>query len=43
VLIATALGALVLVPSLALLFRLFLSGRLDKDAPADAGGGAPLP
>ncbi|HTI32081.1 MAG TPA: cytochrome d ubiquinol oxidase subunit II [Miltoncostaea sp.] len=43
VLVATGLGALVLVPSLALLFRLFLSGRLDKDAPPDAGGGAPLP
>ena len=44
VLVATALGAIVLVPSLALLFRLFLTGRLDKDAAAGgAGSGAPLP
>ena len=44
VLVATGLGAIVLVPSLALLFRLFLTGRLDKDAPAvEPGDGAPLP
>ena len=43
VLVATALGAVVLVPSLAYLFRLFLTGRLDKDAPQADEGGAPLP
>jgi len=43
VLVATGLGAVVLVPSLAYLFRLFLSGRLDKDEPQRDGGGAPLP
>jgi cytochrome d ubiquinol oxidase subunit II len=43
VLVATGLGAIVLVPSLAYLFRLFLSGRLDKDAPQVDEHGAPLP
>ena len=43
VLVATGLGAIVLVPSLAYLFRLFLSGRLDKDAPQADEHGAPLP
>jgi cytochrome d ubiquinol oxidase subunit II len=43
VLISVAVGALVLVPSLAYLFRLFLTGRLDKDAPVGRDGGAPLP
>lgn len=41
-LIAVAIGAVVLVPSLAYLFRLFLTGRLEKDAPEDASG-KPLP
>ncbi|WP_217915023.1 cytochrome d ubiquinol oxidase subunit II [Miltoncostaea marina] len=41
VLVSSGIGALVLVPSLAYLFRLVLRGRLDKD-PAP-GSGAPLP
>ncbi|MGE3140058.1 MAG: cytochrome d ubiquinol oxidase subunit II [Thermoleophilia bacterium] len=41
VLVATGLGALVLIPSLAYLFHLFLRGRLDKDPVP--GSGAPLP
>ncbi len=41
-LIAVAIGAVVLVPSLVYLFRLFLTGRLEKDAPEDASG-RPLP
>ena len=44
VLVATGLGAIVLVPSLALLFRLFLAGRLDKDAPpVEPRSGDPVP
>ena len=41
-LVGTVLGAVVLVPSLAYLFRLFLTGRLDKDGPGPGSGG-PLP
>lgn len=40
--VAMAAGAVVLVPALAYLFRLFLSGRLDKDA-APGDDPAPLP
>ena len=45
VLVATAVGTLVLAPSLAYLFRLVLSGRLDKELPplADAEKGGPVP
>jgi cytochrome bd ubiquinol oxidase subunit II len=41
VVVALVLGALVLVPSLALLFRLVLRGRLDKELPPVGDG--PLP
>ena len=41
VMVALVLGALVLVPSLALLFRLVLRGRLDKELPPVGDG--PLP
>ncbi len=41
VLIACGLGMLILIPSLAYLYRLVLSGRLDKDAVP--GSGTPLP
>ena len=41
VLVSSGIGALVLVPSLAYLFRLVLRGRLDKDPVP--GSGAPLP
>jgi cytochrome d ubiquinol oxidase subunit II len=41
-LIAVAIGAVILVPSLVYLFRLFLTGRLEKDAPDDPSG-RPLP
>lgn len=41
VLVASGLGMLVLAPSLAYLFRLVLSGRLDKDPVP--GSGRPLP
>lgn len=40
VIVALVLGALVLVPSLALLFRLVLRGRLDKELPS-LGEGPP--
>jgi cytochrome d ubiquinol oxidase subunit II len=45
VLVATAVGLLVLVPSLAYLFRLVLSGRLDRELPplAEADRGGPVP
>ena len=44
VLVATGAGALVLAPSLAYLFRLVLSGRLDRELPplADAEKGGPV-
>jgi cytochrome d ubiquinol oxidase subunit II len=41
--ISVGLGVLVLVPSLAYLFRLVLAGRLDKDPAPDEPEGAPLP
>jgi cytochrome d ubiquinol oxidase subunit II len=40
VLIGFAVGSLILIPSLAYLFRLVLSGRFDPAAPLAAGGGA---
>jgi cytochrome bd ubiquinol oxidase subunit II len=45
VLVAFAVGALVLVPSLVYLFRLVLRGRLDKELPpiSRTGAGGPLP
>jgi len=44
VLVAFLIGALVLVPSLAFLYRLFLRGTLDKDLPPlGQGDGGPLP
>jgi cytochrome bd ubiquinol oxidase subunit II len=38
VMVALVLGALVLVPSLALLYRLVLRGRLDKELPPVSDG-----
>jgi cytochrome d ubiquinol oxidase subunit II len=45
VLVAFLIGALVLVPSLAYLFRLVLQGRLDKELPplSEPGGPGPVP
>jgi cytochrome d ubiquinol oxidase subunit II len=43
VLVTFLIGALLLVPSLIYLFRLFLRGTLDKDIALGEGQGGPLP